>query len=112
MSEERREPDTPIVTGTGNIFADLDLPHGEEDMIKVQIAHAITMTIRKRGLTQVEAARILGVDQSKVSLVLRGRLKGFSIERLFAYLVALGRDVNIHISPRHRSAPGRIKVYA
>lgn len=112
MNDEDHEGKKVSVTDsiTGNVFADLDLPSQQEDMIKVHIAREITSTVRKRGLTQTQAARILGVDQAKVSAVLRGRLKGFSVARLFVFLTMLGRDVNIHISERYRNGPGQIKV--
>jgi len=102
-----------IVEGSGNIFADLGLPHGEEDILKVHIALAITNTLRKRGLTQAQAARIVGTDQAKISAILRGRVKGLSADRLIRYLLCLGRDVEVHIPPRSSlDRPGRIRVFA
>lgn len=112
MSVERDAEGGTVIDSSGNVFVDLELPASEEDMLKVNIARAITNTVRKRALTQAEAAKILGVDQSKVSALLRGRLKGFSVERLIRFLVLLGRDIDIHISKRYRSERGRIKVLA
>jgi predicted XRE-type DNA-binding protein len=105
--------DTPEVTdSTGNVFADLGLPASEEDMLKVHIAYAITVTLRKRGLTQKEAAEIIGTDQAKISALLKGRLKGFGVERLIHYLVRLGRDVDVKISKSHGDRIGKIRVHA
>jgi len=102
-----------IVDSSGNVFTDLGLPASQEDMIKVAIAQAITCILRKRGLTQSEAAHIVNADQAKISALFRGRLRGFSVERLFRYLVLLGQDVDIHISKKYRrDRPGRIKVIA
>jgi predicted XRE-type DNA-binding protein len=101
-----------VIDSSGNVFRDLDLPTSEEDMLKVAMARAISNAIRKRCLTQTEAADIIGVDQAKVSALLRGRLKGFSVDRLFRFLVLLGKDVDIRISGRFRNQPGRIKVVA
>ncbi len=95
---------------TGNVFADLGLPSSPEDMIKVDIVLAIATTIRKRNLTQAAAGDIIGVDQAKVSALLRGRLAGFSIERLLGFLVKLGRDVDIAISREHKTREGRVRV--
>ena len=79
-----RESGKPTVTdSSGNVFADLNLPSTEEDMLKVQIARAISNTIEKRGLTQSDAAAKLGTDQAKISAITRGRLKEFKIDRLF-----------------------------
>jgi predicted XRE-type DNA-binding protein len=59
----------------------------------------------------MEAAELLGVDQPKVSALLNGRLAGFSTERLFRFLNALGRDVEIVVKPKPRSRPrARINV--
>jgi predicted XRE-type DNA-binding protein len=112
-AELDNENEEKIVEGSGNVFADLQLPHGEEDILKVKIALAITNTLRKRGLTQAQAAKIVGTDQAKISAILRGRVTGMSVDRLFRYLMALGRDVEVHISPRSAvDRPGRIRVFA
>ncbi|MGC2784730.1 MAG: helix-turn-helix transcriptional regulator [Roseiarcus sp.] len=94
----------------GNVFADLGLPHAPEDMLKVEIAGAISATVRKRNLTQSAAGEIIGVDQAKVSALLRGRLTGFSIERLLVFLIKLGQDVDITISRPHRGREGAMRV--
>ncbi len=107
---KRNNDDVAVRESTGNVFADLGLPHGEEDMLKVEIAHAISATIRKRSLTQAAAGEIIGVDQAKVSALLRGRLTGFSLDRLLVFLVKLGRDVDIMISRGHKNREGAVRV--
>jgi predicted XRE-type DNA-binding protein len=102
-----------VVDSSGSVFADLGLSHDQEDVLKVQIALAITNTLRKRGLTQAEAAKIIGTDQAKVSAILRGRLKGLTADRLMRYLLRLGRDIDVHISKKYAdNRPGRIRVIA
>jgi predicted XRE-type DNA-binding protein len=91
------------------VFADLCLPSPDEHLLKAKIAHAIGSTIRRRQLTQVEAGEIMQVDQAKVSHLLRGRLSGFSVERLMMCARALGRDVEIRISREHEGQ-GKIRV--
>jgi predicted XRE-type DNA-binding protein len=90
---------------SGNVFADLGLPNPEEALAKAELAHKIAVLIRERGLTQVQAAKLLGVDQPKVSSLIRGRLSGFSLERLIRFLLLLGQDIKIIVqaSPRSRS---------
>jgi predicted XRE-type DNA-binding protein len=90
---------------SGNVFADLDLPNSEEALAKAELAHKVTEVIRGRGLTQVEAARLLGIDQPKISALTRGRLSGFSLERLMRFLLMLGQDIKITVqaTPRSRS---------
>lgn len=103
MSNRRtRGEDAPehvaVIDSSGNVFADLNIPCSDEDMLKVHISRSIAATIRKRELTQVEAAEIIGTDQAKVSAILRGRLSAFSVDRLIRYLILLGRDIDIRVS--------------
>jgi predicted XRE-type DNA-binding protein len=99
----KRELDYTI--SSGNVFADLGLPNPEELLAKAELANKITVLIRKRGLTQAQAAKLLGVDQPKISSLIRGRLTGFSIERLIRFLLLLGQDIRISVeaTPRNRS---------
>jgi len=98
---------------SGNVFADLELPNAEELQAKAALANQIASIVMHRHLTQVETARILGTRQPKVSELLTGRLDGFSIERLIRYLNALGRDVQIIVTPKPRSrARATVKVSA
>jgi len=87
---------------SGNVFADLGLPDADELLAKADLAIQISRTIEQRKLTQVEAAEILGIDQPKISALMRGRLTGFSMERLYRFLNALGRDVEIVVRPAAR----------
>jgi predicted XRE-type DNA-binding protein len=84
---------------SGNVFEDLGLPNASELQVKADLAFEIMETIAERGLTQAEAADILGVDQPKISALFRGRLGGFSMERLYRFLNALGKDVEIVVRP-------------
>jgi predicted XRE-type DNA-binding protein len=86
-----------ITKSCGNVFADLDLPDAETALAKAELARQINAIIRQRGLKQADAAKLLDIDQAKVSALGRGRLAGFSTERLFRFLNALGRDVQIVI---------------
>jgi predicted XRE-type DNA-binding protein len=110
---KRKSRGISVEPGSGNVFADLGFPDAEERKTKVVLAVQILRILEKRGLTQAAAARILGVNQPKVSALVNCRLEGFSVERLMIFLTALGRDVEITVRPR-RSArtPGRIQVTA
>jgi predicted XRE-type DNA-binding protein len=88
---------------SGNVFADMKFPNAEELLAKADLAIQISRIINERELTQAEAAELLGVDQPKVSALVRGRLEGFSIERLTRFLNALGQDVEIVVRPKPRS---------
>jgi predicted XRE-type DNA-binding protein len=102
-----------VVEGGGNVFADIGLPNPEERLAKAGLAIRIAAAIRARRLTQARAARILKIDQPKVSRLLRGRLSGFSTERLIHFLTLLGRDVEIVVKATPRSRrQGRLRVVA
>jgi predicted XRE-type DNA-binding protein len=102
-----------IVRGSGNVFADIGLPNPEERLAKADLAIRIASAIRARRLTQARAARILKIDQPKVSRLLRGRLSGFSTERLMHFLTLLGRDIEIVVKAAPRSRrQGRLRVVA
>ncbi len=95
--------------GSGNVFADLGYAHPEEALAKAELAHKITTIIERRHLTQAAAAEILEVDQPKVSALRRGKLSGFSLDRLVRFLVLLGSDVQIVVKD-HRSTRRRAKL--
>ena len=84
---------------SGNVFADLGIENAEEALAKAELARQIGKIIKKRKITQKEAAEILGLDQPKISALIRGRLRSFSLERLFRFLNDLGQDVSIMVSP-------------
>jgi predicted XRE-type DNA-binding protein len=94
----------PYVESSGNIFADLGLPNPEEAQAKANLVDRILDIIEDRRLTQVQAAKVLGIDQPKVSALKRGRLTDFSIERLLRFLLLLGQDVEIAVTARPRSS--------
>jgi len=88
---------------SGNVFADLGLVDCEELLIKAELVRQISELITIRKLLQTEAADLLGIDQPKISALLRGKLSGFSTERLFRFLNALGSDVEIRVTTKSRS---------
>lgn len=98
--------------GSTNVFADLDMPDADEKLAKAELTLKINKIIKQRKLKQVQAAKLLGIDQSKISLLNRGRLSDFSIERLVKYLTLLDQDVEIVIkkSRRKHSLHGKLSV--
>jgi predicted XRE-type DNA-binding protein len=99
------------IVGSGNVFEDLGHPRPSEALAKAELARKIATLIEKRGLTQAVAAEVLQVDQPKVSALVRGRLAGFSLDRLVRFLVLLGSDVEIVVKPRARaSSRARVMV--
>ena len=101
----------PHEKSSGNVFADLGFapPVAAELSVKSSLITAIGDTIQQRKLTQHEAARLCGTDQPTLSKVLRGRMESITIDRLAAWLNALGRTVEIRVRPYDRDAePGRL----
>jgi len=75
------DEEIPVRASSGNIFADLGRPDAEEALARVRLAQQIAEIIERQGLSQTEAADIMGLDQPKVSALVRGRLSGFSTDR-------------------------------
>src|SRR5205085_9997109 len=88
--------------GSGNVFADLGLADAGEHLIKAGLVVRIDRTIRQRKLNKAAAAQLMGIDQPKISAMLAGQFRGYSVERLIRFLVALGLDVEIVVKPRRR----------
>ena len=91
-----------IQVSSGNVFADLGFQDGEERLLKAKLATNIAQLIEKKGWTQAQTAERTGLDQPKVSRLLRGQLSGFSADRLFAILNRLGHSVEVRISATER----------
>jgi predicted XRE-type DNA-binding protein len=95
--------------GSGNIFADLDLPNAEEHQLKAALLVQIKRLIVDRQLTQTEAAKLTKMKQPDLSKLLRGHFKLASVEKLMLMLTAFDQDVEITIKPhRKRGQTGRI----
>ena len=91
---------------SGNVFADLGFSSAEtaELTVKSSLISTISDTIKERKLTQMAAAQLCSTDQPTLSKVLRGRMESVTIDKLAAWLNALGRTVEIHVRPYDRKA--------
>lgn len=99
----------PVEMSSGNVFADLGFADANERMLKAQLAVKIAELIEGKGWTQARAAEVIGIDQPKVSHLLRGRLSGFSADRLFAILNRLDHSVEVRISATEH-APNKTRT--
>ena len=88
-----------VESGSGNVFADLGLPDPDLALAKAELVRRIRYLIAGRKLTQARAAEVLGLDQPKVSALVRGRVEGYSLDRLVRFLNALGQRVEISVLP-------------
>jgi predicted XRE-type DNA-binding protein len=103
-------PRVRVTRGSGNVFADLGLPDPEARLAKAELAARINTVLEQRELTQALAAEVLGIDQPSVSKLARGKLRGFSVERLIGFLRALSHDVEIRVSAAPRRRLGHLAV--
>ncbi len=99
-----------IIRSSGNIFKDLGFEKPEKELAKAELAIKINDLIANRKLKQKSAAKILGVDQPKISALKNGRLGGFTIERLLTFLTLLDQNIEIKISPRKSESSRNIHV--
>jgi predicted XRE-type DNA-binding protein len=105
----RAEPspvDVKIVASSGNVFADLGFEQPGLELAKARLSHTIATEIAARKLTQRAAAEILGIDQPRVSLLVRGKTGQFSLEKLIELLELLSYDVHIQAIPVTDTAHG------
>jgi predicted XRE-type DNA-binding protein len=97
--------------GSTNVYADLGYPDADEMLVKAQLATKIGEIIKRRRLTQVAAAEIVGMPQPKLSGLLRGQFRGISETKMLNCLTRLGRDVKIVVGPARRGVDlGHIEV--
>jgi len=110
MATRMKKP-ARIEKSSGNVFADLGLPHSEQELLKAKLTLRIYRLIKTRGLRQADAGKILGIKQPHVSALMRNRSGSFSVERLIDFLTALGQDVQIVVRPT-RKEHGEVSVVA
>ncbi len=102
-ARKSRANDDNVESGSSNVYADLGFRDAEARLLKAKLATKIAHLIEQKGWTQIQTAARTGLDQPKVSRLLRGRLSGFSADRLFAILNRLGHSVEVRISAKERA---------
>jgi len=107
-----KDEELTIIPSSGNVFEDLDFKEPKRYLAKVQLAMRINSIIKTRKLTQKEAAKLLGVNQPKVSQLSTGDLDGFSMERLLSFLNRLDQTVDIIVrdKPKRSRKPAAINI--
>ena len=105
--------DVKFEQSCGNVFKDLGFSdaEAERNLLKADLAFEIYNILEGRKLTRARAGEILGVDPSDVSRLKKGDFNRFSVERLFALLNRLNRNVEIRITPTE-DAVGHQRVTA
>jgi predicted XRE-type DNA-binding protein len=98
------ETATKVTESSGNVFADIGVANPKEALAKAKLAARICQLIAERELDQKQAAALLHLDQPKISALMHGKLRGFSLERLFRLLELLDQEIKIHVQSRQRGA--------
>jgi predicted XRE-type DNA-binding protein len=94
---------------SGNVFADIGVPDAQEHLAKADLVIGIAALIRSKGLSQTAAAKLIGIAQPDVSRLMRGHFEGFSYDRLFGFLTALGENVRVVVSDAKTKKQGLIE---
>lgn len=95
-----------------NVYEQLGFPDAEQMLVKAQLVSQIAEILRKRGWSQQQAAKVLGLTQPKLSKMLRGQFRGISEMKMMDCLLRLGRAVKIVVGPEAEAAEERIEVVA
>jgi predicted XRE-type DNA-binding protein len=80
-----------------NVYADLGFDDPTLERLKADIALIISDEMVLRSMSQVDAGRLMGLSQSDVSRLIRGRIGSYSLERLMGCVRALGVDVEVTV---------------
>ena len=88
-----------VTKSSGNVFEDLGFDASESENLKLraQLMRELEALIHDKRLTQSEAAELLGIQQSRVSDLVRGKIDRFSIDMLVKLLAKAGRCVEIRV---------------
>ncbi|HMW89618.1 MAG TPA: helix-turn-helix transcriptional regulator [Candidatus Obscuribacter sp.] len=99
---KKTESESDIKRGGNNLFADLGYSDPDTHLLKAQLVSRIDEIIANNQLTQVQAAKLMGISQPDVSRLLKGQFRDVSLERIIRMLTRLGCEVDIVLK-----TPGR-----
>jgi predicted XRE-type DNA-binding protein len=109
MSKSKHE--VVSVAGSANIFADLDYADPETHLLKARLVSRIHDVMLDQKLTQIAAAKRMGISQPDVSRLLRGQFRDVSVERLMRMLTKLGCAVDIVVRDPGRKTKRRDTIH-
>ena len=95
---------------SGNVFADLGFRNAKQELLKAKLTVEIYRLLKKRGLTQQQAAKLLGTTQAQVSALMRCKPVSVSVGRLMEFLTVLGQDIEVTVKPAARRKAGDMSV--
>jgi len=85
---------------SGNVFVDLGFDPAEAAVLQMRakLMGDLRSYVEKNKLTQVEAAKRLGIAQSRVSDLVRGKWEKFGLEMLITLEARIGRTVRVELA--------------
>lgn len=95
---------------SGNVFADLGFRNPKQELLKAKLTIEIYRLLKSRGVTQQEAAKLLGTTQAQVSALMRCKPVSVSVGRLMEFLTILGQDIQVTVRPAARRKSGDMSV--
>ena len=104
--------DTAVERGSANVFADLGLDDADAHLVRAGLVTCIDDIVHRRGITETETARLLGLSQSDMSRLLRGDFREHSLQRLLHLLTSLGCDIDIVIRQPQSVSGGKLRIVA
>ena len=105
-----RKAEAPVQRGSGNVFADLELPDARGLYAKLILAKRLNDRLAELKWKKARIAKCLGIAQPNVSMLLNYKLDNFSSEKLMEFFNALGYDVEFLIRPARSKARGELRV--
>jgi len=89
-----------ITKSSGSVFVDLGYPPDEAAILQMRadLMADLRKFIKTKKLTQNDAAKILGVSQSRVSDLITGKWEKFSLEMLITLATKAGKHVSLKIA--------------
>jgi predicted XRE-type DNA-binding protein len=96
---------------TASAFHGLGLSDADDLQVRADLIRAIGLIVQERKLTQAQAAKVMAMDQPRVSALLNGKINLFSTDRLLRAVRDLGQDVELRLSASDK-AKGNMRVAA
>jgi predicted XRE-type DNA-binding protein len=87
---------------SGNVFTDLGFRNSKQELLKARLTVEIYKLLKAQGVTQQQAAKLLGTTQAQVSALMRCKPVSVSVGRLMEFLTVLGQDVKVTVKPAPR----------
>jgi predicted XRE-type DNA-binding protein len=98
-TDNRPKMNDEVVVAADTLFLNLGFPPEETTslQLRAQLMNQLGSWVRDRGMTQSEAAAVLGITQNRVSDLVRGKWQKFSIDKLVALAARANFNVRIEL---------------